>query len=54
MVQLLRMKVDVLADPAEFEKFDHLVRGLGRDGLLTPGSDVELIRREWNGGSGLL
>lgn len=32
-----------MAHSKEFGKFDHLVRGLGRDGLLTAGSDEKLV-----------
>ncbi|KAK8853116.1 hypothetical protein IAR55_003817 [Kwoniella newhampshirensis] len=44
IIKHLRKKVDFLAREEEFEKFDHLVRGLGRDGLLDTEADRGLIR----------
>ncbi|WWC71895.1 uncharacterized protein I206_105854 [Kwoniella pini CBS 10737] len=38
----LKKKVEHFAQPEEFEKFDHLVRGLSKDGLL--GDDYEELR----------
>ena len=35
-----------MSNPEQYEKFDHLVRALGRDGLLDPTADPELVRRE--------
>lgn len=43
ILRLLKLKVDNLAHSKELGKFDHLVRGLGRDGLLTAGSDEKLV-----------
>ncbi|WVQ84931.1 hypothetical protein IAT38_007094 [Cryptococcus sp. DSM 104549] len=40
----LTRKVEAFAQPEEFEKFDHLVRMLGRDGLLEKGADQELLK----------
>lgn len=46
IVALLKAKTDHLADPATFNKFDHLVRGLGRDGLSEPGADEKVVSGE--------
>ncbi|WVR07781.1 hypothetical protein IAU60_004824 [Kwoniella sp. DSM 27419] len=43
-LKLLRLKVDHFAREDEFEKFDHLVRSLGRDGLLEGEAQGELRR----------
>ncbi|CAK9779475.1 hypothetical protein CC85DRAFT_288554 [Cutaneotrichosporon oleaginosum] len=48
ILELLRRKVDRLADEANFSKFDHLVRGLGRDGLLETGADPVLVQAARN------
>jgi len=37
--------VDHFAAPETYEKFDHLVRGLGRDGLLETSANAELVAR---------
>ncbi|WVW86043.1 hypothetical protein I302_108081 [Kwoniella bestiolae CBS 10118] len=39
----LKKKIEHFSRPEQFEKFDHLVRGLGRDGLL--GDEHEELRR---------
>ncbi|CAD6573945.1 MAG: hypothetical protein TREMPRED_000969 [Tremellales sp. Tagirdzhanova-0007] len=45
-LRLLRLKIDYFASPSQFCKFDHLVRSLGRDGILETGSDsVELLKQ---------
>ncbi|GMK58325.1 hypothetical protein CspeluHIS016_0503570 [Cutaneotrichosporon spelunceum] len=43
MLAIVRAKVDSLAAADTFDKFDHLVRGLGRDGLLEPSADPALV-----------
>ncbi|AAW45309.1 hypothetical protein CNBH3810 [Cryptococcus deneoformans B-3501A] len=43
IIQHLKRKAGFFAGPEEFEKFDHLVRGLGRDGLLEKDIDEELL-----------
>ncbi|KAL1408621.1 hypothetical protein Q8F55_005434 [Vanrija albida] len=48
IVRVLRRKVDLLASPEQFNKFDHLVRGLGRDGLLGAGVEEELVQAARN------
>ncbi|WWD19530.1 hypothetical protein CI109_103991 [Kwoniella shandongensis] len=44
IINHLKKKVEYFAREEEFEKFDHLVRGLGRDGLLDAEADKELLR----------
>ncbi|WOO82953.1 uncharacterized protein LOC62_04G006433 [Vanrija pseudolonga] len=48
IVRVLRRKVDLLASPEQFGKFDHLLRGLGRDGLLVAGVDEGLVQAARN------
>ncbi|KGB76950.1 hypothetical protein CNBG_2788 [Cryptococcus deuterogattii R265] len=43
IVQHLKCKAQFFATPEEFEKFDHLVRGLGKDGLLEKDINEELL-----------
>ena len=45
-LKMLRLKVDYLASESQFGLFDHLVRSIGRAGLLDPGADAELVKRE--------
>ncbi|WRT70336.1 uncharacterized protein IL334_007334 [Kwoniella shivajii] len=40
----LKKKVDHLSSPEQYEKFDHLVRGLGKDGLLDGEGDMDVLR----------
>jgi ribonuclease H2 subunit B len=44
ILAILRGKVDRLAEEGNFAKFDHLVRGLGREGLLEAGADPALVQ----------
>ncbi|WVR00287.1 hypothetical protein IAU59_007430 [Kwoniella sp. CBS 9459] len=44
-IKHLQRKVDHFAQVSEFEKFDHLVRSLGRDGLLGQGASGDELRR---------
>ncbi len=44
ILAILRSKVDKFAEADTFAKFDHLVRGLGRDGLLEAGADPALVQ----------
>lgn len=39
--------MDNLANEDNFGKFDHLIRSLGRDGLLEPGVKEELVQGGW-------
>jgi hypothetical protein len=39
----LKAKVEKLAKVENFHKFDHLVRSLGRDGLLSSGVGEKLV-----------
>ncbi|WVQ73094.1 hypothetical protein IAR50_002657 [Cryptococcus sp. DSM 104548] len=43
VVKHLKSKVEFFAKPEEFEKFDHLIRALGRDGLLGKSADGPLL-----------
>ncbi|WWC91594.1 uncharacterized protein L201_006540 [Kwoniella dendrophila CBS 6074] len=43
IINHLKRKAEHLSQPEQFEKFDHLVRGLGRDGLL--GEEYEDLRK---------
>ncbi|WVF73110.1 hypothetical protein IAT40_007929 [Kwoniella sp. CBS 6097] len=45
VVKHLKRKIEHFAQVSEFEKFDHLVRSLGRDGLLGDGADIDELRR---------
>jgi ribonuclease H2 subunit B len=45
IINHLKRKVDHFAAPDQYEKFDHLVRGLGRDGLLETSANTELVER---------
>ena len=45
LMAMLRKKAAFVAREEQFEMFDHLVRGLGRDGLLASGTELELVRR---------
>jgi ribonuclease H2 subunit B len=44
IVALLQTKVDHLAEPERFEQFDHFVRALGREGMLSEETNPELLR----------
>ncbi|BEJ16780.1 hypothetical protein CspHIS471_0601810 [Cutaneotrichosporon sp. HIS471] len=44
MLSIVKAKVDRLAAADNFNKFDHLVRGLGRDGLLETSADPTLVQ----------
>jgi hypothetical protein len=44
VVVLLQTKVNHLAEPERFEQFDHFVRALGREGMLSEETDPELLR----------
>jgi ribonuclease H2 subunit B len=46
IINHLKRKVEHFAAPEIYEKFDHLVRGLGRDGLLESSANTELVARE--------
>ena len=45
-LRLLDQKNQFFADESQFGKFDHLVRSLGRDGLLDPSVEVDLVKGE--------
>jgi len=45
-LKLLQMKIEYFADDSRFGMYDHLVRSLGREGLLEPGVDPELVKCE--------
>lgn len=44
ILTILKAKVDRLAAAETFGKFDHLVRALGREGLLDAGADPALVQ----------
>jgi ribonuclease H2 subunit B len=44
IVALLQTKVNHLAEPERFEHFDHFVRALGREGMLSGETDPELLK----------
>lgn len=44
ILRLLKAKVDTLSAQKNFNKFDHLMRSLGREGLLEPTADPALVR----------
>lgn len=46
LISHLKRKVEHFAAPEQYEKFDHLVRGLSRDGLFESGSSADLGKRE--------
>jgi hypothetical protein len=46
IINHLKRKVQHFAAPEQYEKYDHLVRGLGRDGLLESSANQELVTRE--------
>lgn len=46
ILAVLKLKVENLAKAETFAKFDHLVRSLGRDGLLESGVDEKLVQGE--------
>lgn len=43
IINHLKRKVEHFAAPEQYEKYDHLVRGLGRDGLLESSANQELV-----------
>ena len=43
IINHLKRKIEHFAAPEQYEKFDHLVRGLGRDGLLESSASPELV-----------
>ncbi|TYJ58445.1 hypothetical protein B9479_000651 [Cryptococcus floricola] len=43
VVKHLKSKVEFFAKPEEFEKFDHLIRAFGRDGMLGRSADDPLL-----------
>jgi ribonuclease H2 subunit B len=45
IINHLMRKIEHFAAPEQYEKFDHLVRGLGRDGLLETSANSELVSR---------
>ncbi len=45
-LRLLRLKIQYFASESHFGMFDHLVRSLGRDGLLEPSAEIEVVNRE--------
>lgn len=44
IVALLQTKVEHLAEPERFEQFDHFVRSLGREGMLSAETNPELLK----------
>jgi hypothetical protein len=46
IINHLKRKVEHFAAPEQHEKYDHLVRGLGRDGLLESSANQELVTCE--------
>ena len=46
LLVLLRLKVDFFAREEQSGAFDHLVRSLGRDGLLAANADPEIVKGE--------
>jgi ribonuclease H2 subunit B len=54
IINHLKRKVDHFAAPETYEKFDHLVRGLGRDGLLETSANPELVARMFPPSASLL
>ena len=54
IINHLKRKVDHFAAPETYEKFDHLVRGLGRDGLLESSANAELVARMFPPSASLL
>lgn len=43
ILSVLKAKTDNLSDTKNFDRFEHLVRGLGRDGLLEAGVDEAIV-----------
>jgi len=54
IINHLKRKVEHFAAPEQYEKYDHLVRGLGRDGLLESSASQELVTREISSAFGQL
>jgi ribonuclease H2 subunit B len=48
ILKLLKIKIDYFASEDQWNCFDHLVRSLGRDGLLGKDTNQELVRSEYN------
>lgn len=46
ILKLLKIKIDYFASEDQWNCFDHLVRNLGRDGLLGKDTNQELVRSE--------
>lgn len=46
IINHLKRKIEHFAQPEQYEKFDHLVRGLGRDGLLESSANQDMLRCE--------